>query len=239
MKRFRLSLCLLFLLPALAAGQDALLVKGEGVKTVVVVSKLPFTVEGPKGASWYVWLHPSAVKATDRGDSLEVTSAPKGELTVTLKAVTVDFKGQKVIPFTASVTVQVGDAPKPPPGPDPQPPDPEPDPADPFAKAVRAAYLAEASSSKAMDAAALATVYRHGEAVAPTSATAGQLFKAMAEKAQQSGAAGKLPKVQAAIQAENLRILPTEMDAAIAVAERQLIAGHLGRVAAVLEGVAR
>jgi hypothetical protein len=126
--------------PAPAAQDVALEVKGPGVAVVKVdrqvvvkvdvtlVSSLPFTVTAPAGAGLYFWTYPPAVTAQDRGDSLVVTAAPRGELQVGVKMISADvdkdgkFKG--FLTRFGQVTFVVGEVP----GPGPPDPGPKPDP---------------------------------------------------------------------------------------------------------------
>jgi hypothetical protein len=128
------------LLPALAllalalfARADDLQVKGAGVKQVVVADAAPFTVSAPPNALLYFWTFPAGVTATDKGDSLEVTAAPKGTHSFTCKAITVDWTAKKATTAIHGVTVYVGTGPAPGPTPDPGP---SPD----FSAALKAAY---------------------------------------------------------------------------------------------------
>lgn len=122
MRRFAAPLALLLVLAMAQTGrgQIPLDVKGDGVKTVVVVQKFPFTVSAPSGAALYFWSVPAAATWTDRNDSIEVLSAPRGEFTVNVKAVFVDWDKKKIVTQFGAVTVSVGD------GPGPKPPDPVP-----------------------------------------------------------------------------------------------------------------
>ena len=116
---------------------------GDGVKVVkvdkvivvkedrTVVDSFPFTVAADPGAGLYFWTFPVGVQAADQGDKIQVTSAPKGSLTISVKLISADldkdgkFKG--FVTRFGSVTFDVGGVtpPVPPPvPPDPKPPDP-------------------------------------------------------------------------------------------------------------------
>ncbi len=138
---------LLFLLFASTAfGQDVTLsLKGDGVKVVkvdrviivkedaTVVQSFPITITAPTNGGLYFWSYPAGVVAVDRNDVLEISSAPKGQTTVSIKSVTANLdKDGKFIGFkslTGSITFTVGDVPQPPDPKPPVPPEPPPGPA--------------------------------------------------------------------------------------------------------------
>ena len=142
MKLIRYVFLLLAAFPAVAAGQTVdLSLKGDGVRVVkvdvirvfkedaTIVLAFPIEVGAPKNSGLYFWTYPSGVTAIDKGDTLEITSAPKGALTVSVKAISANLdKDGKFIGFLTtfgSKTFTVGDVPQPGPGPDPKPnPDP-------------------------------------------------------------------------------------------------------------------
>jgi hypothetical protein len=94
-----------------------------------VADAAPFTVSAPPNALLYFWTFPAGVTATDKGDSLEVTAAPKGTHSFTCKAITVDWTAKKATTAIHGVTVYVGTGPAPDPGPSPD-----------FSAALKAAY---------------------------------------------------------------------------------------------------
>lgn len=111
----------------IALGQD-ITIKGD-VKTVEVdrvitikekvqvVSSLPFVLQAPTGGILYQWDFPAGVKANKRSSVLEITSAPKGALTVSVSWAVVDFAAMKIEEKSASLSFAVGEvapAPKPP-----------------------------------------------------------------------------------------------------------------------------
>ena len=116
-------------LPLEISGGNAKVVQVDRVvivkDDVTLVSSFPFTVKAPPGGAIYSWQFPSTVTATDMGETLEVTDAPKGSLTISVKIVVVDFKAQKLTTKFGKVSFAVGDVP-PGPGPGPKPPEPKP-----------------------------------------------------------------------------------------------------------------
>lgn len=146
MKRF-ISMAM-FLSIAIPIYAQDLSIKGDGVKVVkvdkvvivkedaTVIQSFPFTINAPPGAGLYFWASPAGFVFADRGDSLEVTSAPKGAATISVKSILPDldkdgkFKGFLTKFYSVSFTV--GDVPTPtppipvPPVPVPPTPDPAP-----------------------------------------------------------------------------------------------------------------
>lgn len=141
-----LSLFLLVFASAAFAQSVDLSIKGDGVTVVkvdkiivikedlTVVRSFPFTVNAPPGAGLYFWTFPAGVQAADLGDSLRVTDAQKGRVTISVKMISAKLdKDGRFIGFATqfgSVTFAVGDVPPQPPiPPDPKPPvPPEPPP---------------------------------------------------------------------------------------------------------------
>ena len=131
-------------------GQESQLsIKGDGVKVVkvdrvivvkedaTVVQSFPFSVHAQQGAGLYFWTAPGMV-FEDRGDSLNITNAAKGQATVSVKSILPDLdKDGKFKGFLTkfySISFNVGDVPTPTPTPTPVPipvpiPDPVPSPA--------------------------------------------------------------------------------------------------------------
>src|SRR5262245_7849710 len=96
----------------------------------LVVNTFPFLVQAPPDPkALYFWTYPPLVPAADQGDTLKVTAAPRGELTVSVKIVTPDLdKDGKFLGYITrfgSTTFYVGEV-TPGPGPGPKPPDPKP-----------------------------------------------------------------------------------------------------------------
>lgn len=138
MKRAAATVLGVLLLAAQAFGQqpvpleivgDTKVVKVDRVVTIqedrTVVSALPFAVKAPPGAAFYFWQAPAGVESLDQGDTLRVTKAPQGQLTIAVKYTTVEWEAKKFVAGYGSVTFNVGAVPAPTP---PQPPDPKPDP---------------------------------------------------------------------------------------------------------------
>lgn len=118
---------------------DVAVVKVDRIITVkedrtVVRSFTPaLDIFAVKGAAGYWWSVPAGMTAADLGDTLRVTAAAKGEYTVGVKALVIDFDKKTTETKAASVTFIVGDNPLPPvpppppiPPPDPKPPAPIP-----------------------------------------------------------------------------------------------------------------
>lgn len=91
-------------------------------------------VPGADAKGLFFWQLPPGVTFLDRGPTISVTAAPKGDLTVSVKIVSPDldeqgrWRGWKN--QFGTTTFSIGDAPGPGPGPQP-PPGPTPDPVDP------------------------------------------------------------------------------------------------------------
>lgn len=130
------ALLLFFVLGVAQAQQPVPIeIKGAGVKVVKVdkvvivkedmtlVSSLPFTIHAPAGNLLYVWSYPQGVTARKKGEVLEITTAPKGSVTISVEMISVDFDAKKVVTKYGEVTFTVGDAPIPP---EPKPPEPKP-----------------------------------------------------------------------------------------------------------------
>jgi hypothetical protein len=133
-----LALALLVLLPAIGWADVPLKVHGE-TKTVqidkvvivkedrTVVAKAPFVVYAPAGAFDYRWTFPASVTAIDKGDKLEVTSAPRGDVTFSVIVKNVLWEEKRFTTDFGQITFSVGDVgPTPPVPPGPTPPGPIP-----------------------------------------------------------------------------------------------------------------
>ncbi len=174
------ALTLLCLCRGAVAQPVPLEVKGGDVKTVkvdkiivvkedrLVVSSFPFTVQAPVGGGLYFWSYPKEVAASDQGDSLEVSFAPKGSLTVSVKCITPDWNAKKFTTTFGKVTLLVGEVPPgptpppvPPVPPDPVPPDPKPPAPIPEA-GLRVLVVYESSELSKLPPAQLAIVYSKG-----------------------------------------------------------------------------
>jgi hypothetical protein len=234
---------------ALAYGQGIQLeIQGENVKNILVdkvvivkssltvVGSFPFSVQAPAGSALYFWSFPPGVVATDMGDRLEVTNAPKGNLTISVKAMVIDWDAKKVIAKFGQISFAVGEVP---PGPapiPPTPPVPPPIPEDAFSKAVRTAWDATAEADKGESRQKLASLYRKLVATPPPEKTLGE-FYSTAAKAGDTLIARKILPVRQEIARELARLFPeppaTPMDDAMVA---RLITAFL-RVAQVLEAL--
>lgn len=139
---FRKSILLLslFLLSSLGFSQEVPLeVKGGAVKVVkvdkvvivkedrTVVTAFPFAVVAPPDAGFYYWTFPAGVVAVDKGNTLEVSSAPRGDLTINVKvqSAVIDAGKIKYLTHFGALTFSVGEVPGPAPAPTPKPVDPD------------------------------------------------------------------------------------------------------------------
>jgi hypothetical protein len=145
------ALLLLAAASAAVAGQDVPLeIKGgdaksvtyKSAKTVVyttettLVTSFPFAVVAPPNpAALYFWTYPQGVVAVDKGDRLEISAAPAGELVINVKLVLTEldkagvFKGFKT--QFGSTRFTIGEVPRPPPEPEPKPKPSPPEPVTP------------------------------------------------------------------------------------------------------------
>lgn len=92
----------------------------------LLVSELPFTIKAVPGAFDYRWSFPNTITALDMGDTLKVTAAPKGELTVGVVVKNIDFDKRKVDTKFSSLSLLIGEVPPGPVPPGPVPPGPTP-----------------------------------------------------------------------------------------------------------------
>jgi hypothetical protein len=83
---------------------------------------------------------------------------------------------------------------------------------DPLIDAARFAFQTEFSPTKLDDAAKFAQVYRHAVAISKTSPTLGKVYAGIGAKVSELGLQGKLPNVQAVINAEFAKVLPNPID---------------------------
>lgn len=134
MKRYA-AVVLLAFVPLLAWADVPLKVHGETRvvqidKVVIVkedrtvVTKLPFVIVAPAGAFDYKWSIPNGVVAIDKGDRLEVTGAPKGDLTFSVIVKNVIWEEKRFTTDFGQVTFSIGDVGPQPPGPVPPGPTP-------------------------------------------------------------------------------------------------------------------
>jgi hypothetical protein len=138
-------------------------VKGTGVRAVILVTAFPFTINAPSGSALYFWQFPASVTAVDKGETLEVLSAPKGTVVVSVKAVTADWDAKKFITKFGQVTFAVGEVPGPGPDPGPGPgpgPGPDPTPKTELDRAFEAAWVKETGTNRLANKSTLAALYK-------------------------------------------------------------------------------
>lgn len=219
-----------YFLPAVAL---ALLLAAAPAPAQVV--KLPATAQGTPGVPVaitatadgknVIWVTPDAgLVVIDGGffggDSKKaLVFGPQGQYRLwafTAKGDVVSPKAECVVTFGA------------PPGPGPGPP---PTPTDPFTKAVLAAYQADASPTKAADAAAWAKAFRDEAAKMDALSTYGDLYADL-KAALAATRPGALPGVKAELVKEMGAAFPTDatkpLDKPAAKAELNKIAAALG-----------
>lgn len=133
---------------------DVVVVKIDKIMVIkedrTVVRSLPFTITAPQ-ADDYRWSFPSGVVALEEGDGgvLKVTAAPKGEITISVRTMVIDYNAKITTRRTGSLTFNVGDV-GPAPAPDPVKPIPVPDPPlTPLQKSLQAAFLLDNDREKA------------------------------------------------------------------------------------------
>ena len=156
-----LFLLLLFATPA-AAQPIQLNIKGDTL-TVVKSFNPALTISAPTGlvADIYLWTVPPGVIFQDEGSSIKVFSAPKGTLSVGLKAFSIDWDKKKLTQQFGTISVVIGDAPLPPTPPTPIPPippTPTPGPTPPveLVASLKAALVVDGDKAKARLFAAIA-----------------------------------------------------------------------------------
>ncbi len=108
---------------------------------------LPVTITIPDGDQYLLhqWTVPQGVVFKDKGHQLEITTAPKGELTISVKMVKIDWEAKKTSTKFGEVIIYIGEI-KPP---TPVPPTPGPTPSDPpiIADGNRVLIIYETSES--------------------------------------------------------------------------------------------
>jgi hypothetical protein len=110
---------------------DTAIVKVDRVVVIkedrLVVKSLPFTVKAPEGGALYSWDVPNTFVVRKRASQLEVTSAPKGSVTISAEWVVLDWDGKTSPKLTSkfgTVNFDVGDVTPPAPPVPPVPPTP-------------------------------------------------------------------------------------------------------------------
>lgn len=234
MRRFLPTLTLLLATGWLPAADVPLSISGD---TVTVVKSLPFKVTAAPGADVYIWNHPSSVKSSEDENVLTITEAPKGEVTVKIQTITIDWAAKKTVKARGSVTFVVGAVP-PGPGPDPGPTPPDPTPVPPLVKALRDAYAAETDAEKSSRLKALAGLYATAaeQVTQQKPATMGAVWKAIEAGAKAAGVNGKILRVQTVVQGEWKR-LPTKSTDALDDTKRALVVSVFSEVADALARV--
>lgn len=110
---------------------------------VIDLTKTTLTITAPAGATDYRWKYPAGVTANDDdSETLEITSAPKGSLTVSVRMKTYSIKDGALVVTSksGSITFTVGEVVPPKP---PDPVDPAPIPVDGF----RVLFVVETSDA--------------------------------------------------------------------------------------------
>lgn len=227
-----------------------LTIKGGDVKVVqvdqVVVTKVdrtlvtsfPFTVNAKEGGAAYWWTVPSGVKFTEANEVLTITDAPKGDLTVGVKMLVVDFAKQKVTNETGSILFSVGGVAPPVP---PSPPTPPPIPTDQFVKKLRDAFQDEKSPQRVAELEKLKSVYK----AAPTIAmdkdfqTVGEVWTALVEVRKGVLPGEPLPLTRKVIAVELDQVLPTLTGAQLTDTIRDDMAKQFTRVFQALSEAAK
>jgi hypothetical protein len=151
--------------PLTVHGGDVKIVRIDQITIVkvkrTVVTSFPFTVDATPGGDFYFWTCPAGVVAVDKGESLEITEAPKGDLTISIKVISADWENKKFITKVGSLTFSVGDVGLAQPQPMPTP----------LQASLQAAYNAELDAGKVPRVAALADLLGAAVAVAKGSGT--------------------------------------------------------------------
>lgn len=127
---------LLFAAARIAVGQE-IVIEGDTAKIKVkrlieveeerlLVKAAPFTLKAPEGGLLYRWRFPAGFDAVELASTLQVKAAPKGDATVTVQWVVIDFDKKVVSEKAKQVTFIVGEPGPPPVPPKPDPPKPDP-----------------------------------------------------------------------------------------------------------------
>lgn len=88
---------------------DSIVVTGGDVVVVTEVSSLPFTLTVASNGLGYVWDVPEGVKYKRKNNAIEITFAPKGDLSVSVEYSVVDFKAGAIIPKFAEKKLRVNE----------------------------------------------------------------------------------------------------------------------------------
>jgi hypothetical protein len=224
MKRFAILLLLLAGSFAHGQGPVPITIEGGDVQTVKVskvvttyidqslVTSFPFKLKAPEGGAAYWWTLPLGVKGTEANEVLTITAAPKGDVTIGIKILVVDFEKKKVFNETGTLTFAVGSVTPIPPDPIPVPPGPAPTP---LTATFQVAYNADLDPDKAVKLAKYIDILDNAVTVAKASGkvkTAGD-FTLGVHAAVESVVGPKataIPNTRAAVSAYLQTVLPRE-----------------------------
>lgn len=204
---------------------------------MTVVTSLPFTLVAPEGAFDYRWKYPSSITAKDDdGDTLEITNASKGIVTVSCRITTLKVVDGQVVTSrkVTEITFAIGEVIP------PKPPIP-PTPVDTFTKSLIDAYKAETAPNKAEIVAFFADLYRAAASTDvkdQTLTTLGQLYIRLvsARKRVYPDDSIILP-IRKLIEAELNVLLKPVSDQPLDEETRTKAAAAFNRIAASLEAV--
>jgi len=252
MKRIVLAACIaLIAITPIRSQEVPLTIKGdtqiEKITRLVpvteereIVKKLPFEVLAPPDADGYWWTVPAGVLINDRGDVIEVVSAPPGELLVKIKVqtITFDFNFETKPPtvkrqtkFTFGQRVfNIGTI---------KPPDPPPTPSA-LQKALQDAYNADLDPAKSAKTPVLADLLA---GVVPAAQSSGKIKTAKDLQTLVKSAtdlaigAGAIPSVRSAVGSYLVTVLGTNVSAPADAAFWAKASSEYGYVALTLKGV--
>ncbi len=200
-----------------------------------VVTKFPTFIKAPESLGFYRWAYPANVKATDKGNVLQVDFAPQGDTKVNLKIESAVIDGGKIKYITqfADITFSVGV-----PGPTPVPPkpvdpvDPVIPPTDPLVATLQAAYATDPDPNKVANTASLAGLYHVAADVAndPTVKTTGDLYTRMKQASTTLKLTNAIVQVRTAIATELNKTLPVDPAVSMTDALRKTASDTFHRV---------
>lgn len=218
-----LALAVLLIAGGFARAQDvALEIKGGNTVTVmidrIVVTKEPRLVvqsfpvsisAGSAAKSLFFWTYPATVTAVEKARGvLEITAAPKGDLTIGVKAISYDKAADDFVERHGTITFSIGEV-----GPVPPPPHPPPPLPSALQQALQAAYALDADPDKASKVAALADLlgnavaYARGNGTINTAPAFAAYVHSTADAHKGIGP-GAIPKTRAAIGVYLNSVLP-------------------------------
>ncbi len=240
----RTILVLLLLASPLAAQSIPLTLKGDTAVVKVdrvivakedrtVVKSFPVLIVAPVDIGFYRWSYPTAVKATDKGNVLQIDAAPKGDVTINLKVESAVIDGGKVKYVTqfADIMFSVGDVAPTPPEPV-VPPTPIIPPTDPLVATLQAAYATDPDPNKVANTASLAGLYHVAAEVAydGTVVKVGDLYTRMKVASASLKLTNAVVSVRKAISVELDRVLPTDPNVALTDPLRKTFSDNFKRV---------